>query len=129
MSDEKWAAVEVMGHRQHLGKICEVQAYGGTFMQIEALRRDGSFEIVQYAAGSIFSYRYVSEEQARRGVVPKAWRACGTFTQPSALPGLCAECGHDEPAHTVAAAQLPARASTPEDDGFEPPEAGDDLPI
>lgn len=108
MSEAKWMHVEIMGHRQHVGLVSEVSAFGATMMRVEALQRDGSFSVHHYGGPSIFSYREVTEETARKSVMGRSYYACDTFTQPSALAGSCASCGHTEEEHKTAA-QLPAR--------------------
>ncbi len=118
MSGEpRWMAVEVYGHRKHVGLVSEVSQFGATMMHVEALQADGSFVGLDYGGGAIFSTRPCTEEAARREVVPQGWNACESFAQPSAMPGLCATCGKGEPQHeAVKAKALPPRREPDEDD-------------
>lgn len=118
--EKRWAAVEIMGRRQHVGLICEEAALGATLCRIEALQRDGSFKVFRYGGAAIFSIADVTESEARKVIcAPRGW-VCKAFTEPSALPGVCATCGYTAPEHERHAA-LPA---APEGEGREE----DDLP-
>jgi hypothetical protein len=64
--DSEWAAVEVMGHRQHLGALMEVERFGVKMLRIDVPKVENgkmiSFESIFYAASSIFSIRSSTPE-------------------------------------------------------------------
>lgn len=92
---ERWAAVEIMGHRRHVGRISEEALAGVMLLRVDALQRDGSFEVVRYGGQAIFGVREVTEERAREEVMQEdVWGACETFREPSAIEGRCSGCGH-----------------------------------
>jgi len=121
---ERWAAVEIMGHRQHVGRISEESFAGVTLLRVEALQSDGSFEVVRYGGTAIFSMRDITEEKARHAACPTSWRACSAFTEPSARPGHCSECGHTAELHQPAQALPPHE----DDEDEESPDGDDDAP-
>ena len=122
---ERWAAVEIMGHRTHVGRVSEEPFAGVVLLRVEALQRDGTFEVVRYGGASIFSLRDVTEDQARRAVLPRSYQACDAFKPAAVLPAACEHCGHDVPAHDASAAQ---RRLPPHGDEDEPPASGDSVP-
>jgi hypothetical protein len=113
MSD-RWAVVEIMGHRKHIGRISEVGEFGQTFMKVEAFRRDGDFDVFRYGGGSIFAFHEVTEEQARRTFVPHGWRSCNEYADSKVLPGACETCGRTKEEHEqdLARMALPAPRET-----------------
>jgi hypothetical protein len=125
---ERWAAVEIMGHRKHVGRISEEPFAGAMMLRVEALNRDGSFEVIRYGGGSISALHEIEEEKARRAAVPRWSWACGhdSFQEPSAYPGACATCGWTREEHeAIGAKALPP----PEDDDLideDPPESQDE---
>lgn len=66
MSYAGWAIVELMGHRQRVGHVQEVEAYGGKLLRID-IPTDGGDVTEFYGCGSIYALRPVSEEIAREG--------------------------------------------------------------
>jgi hypothetical protein len=118
MAAERWAAVEIMGHRQHVGRIAEESFAGATMLRVESLNPDGTFEVIHYGGASIFSVREITERAARTAVARKSWAACLKFTEPSAVPGLCALCGHTAEEHEAAAMRraLPTHGDDDYDD-------------
>ena len=104
----EWMAVEINGHRRHVGLVREVSRFGATFMQVDELQRDGKFLRHHYGHGAIFSFRAVTEEQCRRQVLPKSWAACDAFRPAPFLPTACEDCGFDEAKHTPAVPKLTA---------------------
>jgi hypothetical protein len=65
---EGWALLELMGHRQRVGRVSEVEAYGGKLLRIDipAATEDGEpFTTEFYGATSVYSLRPLSEAIAR----------------------------------------------------------------
>jgi hypothetical protein len=62
---ERWAVVEIMGHRRRAGRVSEVQEFGSPRMRVEIPRADGGFDVESYSGSAIFAYRFCSEEEAR----------------------------------------------------------------
>ena len=61
---EEWAIVELMGHRQHAGRVSEVARYGTVMLRID-IPVDGTF-VTKYAGGStIYALTPVTEDVAR----------------------------------------------------------------
>jgi hypothetical protein len=100
---ERWARVEVMGNREHVGRISEERLAGASYLRVEVLRADGSFDTVLYGRSAIFSVAPRTEAEARREAVPVEWCACAAFRPSGALPTACEQCGHDLPEHDAEA--------------------------
>ncbi len=65
-----WASVEIFGHRQHYGRIEEVERFGTKMLRIDEPTDDPEvFTTHFYGGGSIFSISPCTEETAR------AWAA------------------------------------------------------
>ena len=63
---EEWAQVEVFGHRQHWGRIAEVERFGAKMLRIDVPTGDaGGFESVFYGGAAIFSVTPCTEEAAQ----------------------------------------------------------------
>ena len=65
----EWCAVEVFGHRAHVGRAREEERFGSKMMRVDALTIKGgvdTWETLYYGGGSIFSYRPVTEDVARK---------------------------------------------------------------
>lgn len=62
----KWAVVEVFGHRQHVGRICEVEAFGAKMLRIDEPQGEGEWKTTQYAGTAIFSLTFTTEEAVMR---------------------------------------------------------------
>lgn len=77
---ERWAVVELMGHRQRAGRISEVREFGVALLQIETPLPGGGFDVERYGGSSLFSYRVCTEEQARAAASTYA------YLRPAALP-------------------------------------------
>lgn len=95
----RWAEVEIMGHRRHVGRVSEETLADRKVVRVEALRVDGGFDLYSYGGAAIFSVHDVTEAEARRLVVPREHRACQAFTPSGALPDACGHCGHNLPEH------------------------------
>lgn len=106
----QWAVVELFGHLAHTGILSEVTRFGETFAQVKALQPSGAFIEILIGGKAIFRATAITEEEARKAVMPRAWSACSSFTQPSAVEGLCAKCGRDEEAHKPVPALPPPRS-------------------
>jgi hypothetical protein len=64
---EGWALVELMGHRQRVGLVREVEMFGGKFLRIDIPYESG--EITEYyGASALYALRPCSEEIARDSV-------------------------------------------------------------
>lgn len=61
---EGWAILELMGHRQRVGRISEVEAYGGKLLRID-IPAEGGDVTEFYGASSVYSMRPITEEIAR----------------------------------------------------------------
>ena len=115
---ETWAEVEVLGHRSHVGRVREETLAGVSFLRVDALRADGTFEAVLYGRQAIFSVTPRSEADARRAALPESLRPCDAFEASGACEGACVHCGYDLGAHDA------HRAGTRKRDE----EKGDDMP-
>jgi len=64
---EEWAKVEIFGHRQHVGRITEVERFGSKMLRIdEPTAADPEvFTTHFYGGQSIFSITFVTEDAAR----------------------------------------------------------------
>ncbi|PZP65566.1 hypothetical protein [Methylorubrum populi] len=64
---EGFALLELMGHRQRVGRVSEVEAFGGKLLRIDVLpARDGQSEATEfYGCASIYGLTPVTEEVAR----------------------------------------------------------------
>lgn len=66
---EEWARVEIFGHRQHVGRIREVERFGTKMLRIDEPTADPEvFTTLFYGGGSVFSIAPVTEEAAREWV-------------------------------------------------------------
>lgn len=64
---ETWALVEIFGHRQHYGRVTEVERFGTKMMRVDVpLAEPDQFETFFYGGGSIFSITPMTEEAARK---------------------------------------------------------------
>jgi hypothetical protein len=61
---EGWAMVELMGHRQRIGFVKEVEMFGGKLLRID-LPIEGGEVTEFYGCSSIYALRPISEEVAR----------------------------------------------------------------
>ena len=60
----EWAIVEVMGHRQHAGRISEVTRFGAVLLRCDQPVGDG-FATVLIGGASIYALTIVTEARAR----------------------------------------------------------------
>ena len=66
MSYSGWAVIELMGHRQRGGRVCEVEMYGGRMLRIDIPQPDGCDDITEfYGVQSIYAMTPCSEEIVR----------------------------------------------------------------
>lgn len=66
---EEWAKVEIFGHRQHVGRISEVERFGTKMLRIDEPTRDPEvFTTHFYGGSSVFSISPVTEQAAREWV-------------------------------------------------------------
>ncbi|WP_053081515.1 hypothetical protein [Methylobacterium aquaticum] len=61
---EGWAVLELMGHRRRVGRVREVEAFGGKLLRIDVPAGDGEATEF-YGCTSIYALRPVTEEVAR----------------------------------------------------------------
>lgn len=66
----EWCIVEVFGHRSHVGRAKEEERFGAKMLRIDELKIDSAgidvWETLYYGGSSLFSYRPVTEEVARK---------------------------------------------------------------
>jgi hypothetical protein len=71
--EEWWAHLEIMGHRDHWGRIKEVHRFGTTFLRIDVPTRDPEvFDTHLYGGNAIFGLRLCSKEKAVAGAA-RSW--------------------------------------------------------
>jgi hypothetical protein len=63
-SFESWAILELLGHRQRVGLVREVEMFGGRMLRID-IPTDGGDITEFYGSSSLYAMRPVSEEVAR----------------------------------------------------------------
>ena len=66
---ERWVCLEVFGHRQHFGRLTDVEQFGARFARVEILCPKGHLvDAPTYAGAAIFSITDLpgGEEEARR---------------------------------------------------------------
>ena len=61
---EGWAMLEVMGHRQRVGRVQEVEMYGGKMLRID-IPLEGGDVTEFYSCASIYALRPLGEKVAR----------------------------------------------------------------
>lgn len=66
-SFEGWAMVELMGHRQRIGFVREVEMFGGKLLRID-IPIEGGDVTEFYGCSSVYSLRPCSEEIAKDAV-------------------------------------------------------------
>jgi hypothetical protein len=59
-----WAMLELMGHRKRVGRVQEVEMYGGRMLRID-IPLDGGDVTEFYSCASIYALFPLSEERAR----------------------------------------------------------------
>lgn len=63
---DDWALVEIFGHRQHYGRVSEVERFGAKMLRVDVPADDpDEFETHYYGGSSIFSMTPCSEGVAR----------------------------------------------------------------
>lgn len=63
--DFGWALVELMGHRQRIGRAREEEVAGGLMLRIDIPTEGDDYVTEYYGASAIYALRPVSEEVAR----------------------------------------------------------------
>jgi hypothetical protein len=61
---EGWAMLELMGHRRRIGRVQEVEMYGGKMLRID-IPLEGGDVTEFYSCASIYALRPLGEEVAR----------------------------------------------------------------
>jgi hypothetical protein len=64
----RYAEVEIMGHRSHLGRAREVDLLGARYLEVEDLTSSRVAHVTSYPERSIFSVAWLSEEEGKRRV-------------------------------------------------------------
>lgn len=63
---EGWALLELMGHRQRVGRVSEAEIYGGKLLRIDIPVGDTAEVVTEfYGCSSIYGLRPLSEEIAK----------------------------------------------------------------
>ena len=63
---EEWARVEIMGHRQHYGRISEAERFGSKMLRVDVPTEDPDvYETHFYGGASIFGITPTTEATAR----------------------------------------------------------------
>lgn len=64
---EGWALLELLGHRQRVGKVSEAEIYGGKLIKIDipVKELDGEYVTEYYGCASIYALRPISEDIAQ----------------------------------------------------------------
>lgn len=64
---EGWAIIELLGHRQRLGKVSEAEIYGGKLIKIDIPVKElnGDYVTEYYGCASIYALRPISEDIAQ----------------------------------------------------------------
>lgn len=68
-----WGRLELMGHRQHLGIIYEVEMVGVKMIRVDVLQADGTMRPATYSASALYGVAEMTEEEVRKAAAP--WRA------------------------------------------------------
>ena len=61
---EGWALLELLGHRQRVGRVSEVEMFGGKLLRID-IPFDGGEVTEFYGCGSVYALRPIAEDVAR----------------------------------------------------------------
>lgn len=61
---EGWALLELMGHRQRVGRVSEVEMFGGKLLRIDIPVDGGEFTEF-YGCSSVYALRPIAEDVAR----------------------------------------------------------------
>lgn len=67
-SEWRFAEVEIMGHRSHLGRARETEFLGGKYLKVEDLADGRSERVSMYPERAIFSIRWFDAEEGQRRV-------------------------------------------------------------
>lgn len=65
LKDLGWAFVELMGHRQRIGRVREEEVAGGIMLRIDIPTEGKEYATEYYGTASIYAIRPVSEAVAR----------------------------------------------------------------
>ncbi len=69
-----WAKIELFGHYSYLGRVREIEAYGGRMGLIESLTPLGfAPEPVIFGAGALFRVTPMDEKTVRRPALPHSY--------------------------------------------------------
>src|SRR5271154_867377 len=86
---DRWACVEIFGHRRHYGRISEVEQFGTKMLRVDVPTADaGVFETFTYGGAAIFGITPVTEESARAWAErdrPRPWQPSARLPPPTAF--------------------------------------------
>lgn len=100
----RWGAVSLRDGRDLYGRFREEPWCGDAYrLVVDVLQRDGSFKRTIFALALFEVEAPMAETEVREMVMARHDKACEMFTEPSALAGRCAICGHDKAAHNTRA--------------------------
>lgn len=97
-----WAAVEIFGHRRHVGRIREEECFGTKMLRIDVPKVDPETTAVTgfashyYGGGSIFSITPTDEDSAVRANKPWAPPSRSTLPAPTRNDGSFYDDQEDE---------------------------------
>jgi hypothetical protein len=94
-----WGALNLHQHRRVLGRWMPIRVLGREWVRFEQLHRDGSFSVQEIPERALFGREPMDEDAVRREVLGRRAYPCTEWKQPSARPGYCYACGHDEREH------------------------------
>jgi hypothetical protein len=92
-------AIAFNGHKEYVGVVRVESFAGAQVIHVEALQRDGSFEPIEYGGHALYSKRSITEETARRAMLPRSFHACDEFRDSAVLSGWCEDCGFEAAKH------------------------------
>ena len=86
--EERFAVVELMGHRVRCGRVSKVEEFGA-LLRVEPLKEDGTYSSPEdYSTGAIYGIRWMTKEAALDYVKPYTPPA---RQLPSSKSGNCSE--------------------------------------
>ena len=63
---ERWAFVEIFGHRSHYGRLVEIEQFGSKMLRIDVpTEQPDVFQSFEYGGGAIFSIKPMTEKAVR----------------------------------------------------------------
>ena len=113
-----WAHLQIVGQREHYGRLQEDTFLGEPIAVMDELLFDGSFKQYRYGAKAIFGCHPMTEQAVRehvaRCLLGSRLERCQHYVEGALLPGRCGTCGSVQASHGEPKA-LPARIRKRED--------------